>query len=149
MTGALADVELDLKDCYAETHRWQSETHVAQTSHRIQFLQTQLQRLEDYKACIHSLNSPVHRIPNETLLEIIDYACDMNEITLNLKDMPALAISGVCSRWRALSSSSPRIWSHIRISLNTLDSALSGLSTFPLWKHFLNLSQQSPLTIEI
>ncbi|KAE9392635.1 hypothetical protein BT96DRAFT_797741, partial [Gymnopus androsaceus JB14] len=106
---ALVDIDKDLDEFDAELSHLQS---------RIVFLQNHRQRLEEYRGCWHSLRSPIRRLPNETVLGIFDFACDMNELTSKtLQTMPALAISGVCSHWRALAKSYPDLWSRIRLEI--------------------------------
>ncbi|KAE9384624.1 hypothetical protein BT96DRAFT_791463, partial [Gymnopus androsaceus JB14] len=101
------EVEKDLRDCESEIHRLRS---------RIIFLQNQHRRLEEYKASLRFLVSPIRKLPNETTLCIFDYACDMNELTSKkLETMPTLAISMVCSRWRDLTKAYPILWSRLRI----------------------------------
>ncbi|KAE9404457.1 hypothetical protein BT96DRAFT_813556, partial [Gymnopus androsaceus JB14] len=109
ISGVLADVDKDLEDCDAEFRRLQS---------RIIALQNRRKRLEEYKISLRFLRSPIRRLPNETILRIFDYACEMNELTSKmLRTMPALAISSICSRWRTLAQSYPDLWSRIRLQL--------------------------------
>ncbi len=94
IVSAVADVDKDLADCDDEVLRLQS---------RIIHLRNQQVRLKEYKKCLRALTSPIRKLPNEILVRIFDYTCDMNEISSRkLKKMPALALSGVCSRWRSL-----------------------------------------------
>ncbi|GAV99726.1 hypothetical protein LENED_001204 [Lentinula edodes] len=87
----LHNVEADQIDCDAEVHRLQSEIHHLQS--HIAFLQNQQHHLADYKVCLHSLKSPIRRLPSEIMLLIFDFACDMNYIASNsLRTIPALAL---------------------------------------------------------
>ncbi len=109
ITGALADVDKDLEDCDAEVHRLQSH---------IIHVRNQRRRLEEYKTFLRSLISPIRKLPSEILSRVFDFVCVTNELTSkNLASMPALTISGVCSRWRALSRSLPNLWSRLRIDV--------------------------------
>ncbi|KAE9404536.1 hypothetical protein BT96DRAFT_420421 [Gymnopus androsaceus JB14] len=137
ISGILANVDRDLDDCKAETSRLQA---------RIVSLRNQCQRLENYKACLKSLRSPIRRLPNETLLLIFDFACDMNELSSKSADYAALMISGVCSRWRDLAKFHPDLWSCIHIHI---DKAPLHLPSFPILNLYLSSSQRSPLTIKI
>ncbi|KAE9404423.1 hypothetical protein BT96DRAFT_813473, partial [Gymnopus androsaceus JB14] len=107
ISRALADVEKDLEDCDAEFRRLQS---------RMIAVQNQRKRLEEYKVSLRFLQSPIRRLPNEIILRIFDCACEMNVLTSKtLQTMPTLAISSICSRWRALAQSYPDLWSRIRL----------------------------------
>ncbi|KAE9404491.1 hypothetical protein BT96DRAFT_786882, partial [Gymnopus androsaceus JB14] len=109
ISRVLADVDKDLDDCDSEISRLQSH---------IIFLQNHRQRLEEYRGCWEPLRSPIRRQPNEIILRVFDLVCDMNELTSKkLQKMPALAISGVCFRWRALATSCPKLWSRISIQI--------------------------------
>ncbi|KAE9404489.1 hypothetical protein BT96DRAFT_419216 [Gymnopus androsaceus JB14] len=133
----LTDVDKDLDNCDAEVHHLQS---------RIVFLQNQRRLLQDYKNCLQSLRSPIRRLPNETFLRIFDFACEMNELTSpKVQDIPALVISGVCSRWRDLSKAHPCLWSRIRLHFQ---STTRHLPTDALMNTFIDSSQQCPLTLE-
>ncbi|KAE9404510.1 hypothetical protein BT96DRAFT_813507, partial [Gymnopus androsaceus JB14] len=133
----LADVDKDLDECYAEIRHLQS---------RIVSIQNQSQHLKDYKACLHFLRSPICKLPNETVLRIFDYASDMNDLTSKrVQKMPALAISSVCSHWRNLARSCPKLWSRIQITMWSTPRHLSGL---PILDLYLISSQQAPLIIE-
>ncbi|KAE9404429.1 hypothetical protein BT96DRAFT_877595 [Gymnopus androsaceus JB14] len=137
ISGVLADVDKDLVDCDAEFRRLQSG---------IIALQNPRKRLEEYKVSLRFLRSPIRRLPNETILRIFDYACEMNELTSKqLQTMPALAISGVCSRWRDLARSCPELWSRIELEMWTIPRHLPGL---PILDLYLDSSKQSPLTLE-
>ncbi|KAE9404490.1 hypothetical protein BT96DRAFT_916836 [Gymnopus androsaceus JB14] len=138
ISGTFADVDQDIDDCGAEVRRLQS---------RIVFLQNQRQRLMVYKNCLCFLRSPIRKLPNETVLRIFDFACDMNELTSKkLQTMPALVISGVCARWRDLARSCPELWSRIKLEMWTTPRHLADL---PILHLYLQYSQQSPLIVEI
>ncbi|KAJ4478429.1 hypothetical protein J3R30DRAFT_3890980 [Lentinula aciculospora] len=138
MTTELADVEIEIESCEAELHWLQSH---------ISFLHTHRRHLGEYKICLHSLMSPIRKLPNELTVRIFDYACNMNDLTSRrLKTMPALAITCVCSHWRNLAKSSPQLWSRIRLNLTMMHTNRLG---FDLLDMYLALSQQSPLIFEI
>lgn len=134
----LEDVEKDLEDYDAEIHHLQS---------RIVVLRNQSRRLQRYKTWISSLRSHTRSLPNETLLQIFDYACNMNELTSkDLRKMPTLSISGVCGRWRDLAISRPDLWS--RICFKPSDTDTRRRPSFPVLQLYLDYSQQSPLSLE-
>ncbi|KAJ3878765.1 hypothetical protein F5051DRAFT_220781 [Lentinula edodes] len=141
----LHNVEADQIDCDAEVHRLQSEIHRLQS--HIAFLQNQQHHLADYKVCLHSLKSPIRRLPSEIMLRIFDFACDMNYIASNsLRTIPALALKNVCSYWRDLTQSCPQLWSRMYIKRSKFPRRLPGL---PILNLFLESSQQHPLTLEV
>ncbi|KAJ3849733.1 hypothetical protein EV368DRAFT_85253 [Lentinula lateritia] len=141
----LHNVEADQIDCDAEVHRLQSEIHRLQS--HIAFLQNQQHHLADYKVCLHSLKSPIRRLPSEIMLCIFDFACDMNYITSHsLRIIPALALKNVCSYWRDLTQSCPQLWSRIYIKRSKFPHRLPGS---PILNLFLESSQQHPLTLEV
>ncbi|KAJ4482921.1 hypothetical protein C8J55DRAFT_510999 [Lentinula edodes] len=134
----LADIEKEIEDCDAELLWLQSH---------ITFLRNHRRHLGEYKQCLHSLMSPIRKLPNELTLRIFDYTCGINDLTSGkLKAMPALNISCVCSNWRNLAKASPPLWSRIRINLTMMHIDRQG---FDLLHMYLVSSQQSPLSFEI
>ncbi|KIK52701.1 hypothetical protein GYMLUDRAFT_49770 [Collybiopsis luxurians FD-317 M1] len=152
----------DLEDYKAEMARLRA---------LIFYLDAQKQRLCDHRAKLRSLLSPIRKLPNELLLRIFEFTRDRNRIleyaedendeedpdalpppsTSLIKDLSALSISAVCSRWRmlALSPSSARLWSRIQISLfPTIEGSVSKASLSTL-KHYLEMSSHYPLTLKI
>ncbi|KAE9404486.1 hypothetical protein BT96DRAFT_877662 [Gymnopus androsaceus JB14] len=109
------------------------------------FFQNQRKRLEDYKSCLRFLRSPIRRLPNETVLRIFDFACDMNDLTSKkLQTMPALVISGVCSRWRNLARSCPELWSRIQITIWSTPRRLPSFPVLDLYLRSSTTSSRSP-----
>ncbi|KAE9393750.1 hypothetical protein BT96DRAFT_796887, partial [Gymnopus androsaceus JB14] len=88
--------------------------------HRLQSLSRELEAqrdlLEAYMAGIRSIMSPIHKLPLELLGEIFKYIC-CGDIGINCiiseaeKQLPTLAVSGVCIRWYNLVTSMPALWS--------------------------------------
>ncbi|KAJ3781587.1 hypothetical protein GGU10DRAFT_277291, partial [Lentinula aff. detonsa] len=138
MTNDISQIETEMEDCEAEIHWLQS--HVA-------FLHNHSRHLDEYKTCLYSLMSPIRKLPDELTLRIFDYACGLNNLTSGqLKTMPALAISSVCSHWRNLAKASPQLWSRMRINLTVMHTDHLG---FDLLQMYLDSSQQYPLSFEI
>ncbi|KAJ3813439.1 hypothetical protein F5876DRAFT_63161 [Lentinula aff. lateritia] len=53
---------------------------------------------ENYRTCLRSPKSPIRKLPNEVMLRILDYACDMNDLFANnIEAMPASSISSEIS----------------------------------------------------
>ncbi|KAE9403219.1 hypothetical protein BT96DRAFT_917659 [Gymnopus androsaceus JB14] len=130
----LVNVEKDLEDYEAEVHRLQS---------RLIFIRNQRQRLQKYKSYVSSFKSPIRTMPKETILLIFEYACDMNELTSkSLRSMPALTVSSVCWQWRDLARSCPDLWSRMSFKSDKTHPSI------PLLNLYLDLSHQSPLTLE-
>ncbi|KAF9067563.1 hypothetical protein BDP27DRAFT_904433 [Rhodocollybia butyracea] len=114
----------------------------------------------------HRSNSPKHSrsmahnivqtVPNEILEIIFDGCCDTNifrvvdaNLMSSLGEIPALALSSVCSRWRRVGLSSSKIWSRISLGLdwNKFPSEADRLST--TLTTFISRSQQQPLALYI
>ncbi|KAJ3913064.1 hypothetical protein F5877DRAFT_84152 [Lentinula edodes] len=132
---AVAKYDQDLENCEAEIHRLHS---------RIIFLRNQHRRLEKTKEFLLFLGSPIRKLPNETLRQIFDYACESNELTSKtLRSMPALAISSVCSRWRGIVKSYPALWSRIRIDVGVSHNQLNSVLEL-----YLNHTGKLPLLID-
>ncbi|KAJ3901995.1 hypothetical protein F5879DRAFT_273967 [Lentinula edodes] len=135
LSQSIAEIDKDLEACSIEIHHLQSS---------VIFLQNQHRRLENYRTCLRSLKSPIRKLPNEVMLRIFDYACDMNDVFANnIEAMPASSISSVCARWRNLARSQSILWSRIRIEMEKVT------SNFPIFNLYLGLSQNSPLDIVI
>lgn len=136
IAGSLSDADKDLEDCDTEVDRLQS---------RLIVLQNQRRLLEEYRAQLDFLRSPIRRLPNETIAWIFDFVCDMNELTSKkLESIPTLAISSVCMRWRKIVRARPSLWSCIRLAIHSIPP-----NKFPILDLYLESSQQSPLTLEI
>ncbi|KAJ3892663.1 hypothetical protein GG344DRAFT_75715 [Lentinula edodes] len=135
LSQSIAEIDKDLEACSIEIHHLQSG---------VIFLQNQHRRLENYRTCLRSLKSPIRKLPNEVMLRIFDYACDMNDVFANnIEAMPASSISSVCARWRNLAKSQSILWSRIRIKMEKVT------ANFPIFNLYLGLSQNSPLDIVI
>ncbi|KIK52712.1 hypothetical protein GYMLUDRAFT_250969 [Collybiopsis luxurians FD-317 M1] len=68
-----------------------------------------------------------------------------------MKDLLALSISVVCSRWRmlALSPTSARLWSRIHISLTpTIEGSVSK-AFLSILQHYLDMSSHHPLSLRV
>ncbi|KAF9069398.1 hypothetical protein BDP27DRAFT_1402626 [Rhodocollybia butyracea] len=162
VTEMLKDVDKDLED-------YESETLLLQS--RILYIETQQTRLKKHAVDLRSLNAPIRKVPNEILLRIFDYACDMNLLrefpwskdfkflpssrTVEpFRHLPAMSISSVCTRWRSVALSLSAIWSRISLKLSSENSRLpnvqsvlrSFLQTVEL---HLRRSRQHPLTVEL
>ncbi|KIK50763.1 hypothetical protein GYMLUDRAFT_50994 [Collybiopsis luxurians FD-317 M1] len=134
----IAEAEKEMDGCEAQVHRLQCH---------IQLLQHHRRRLDEYTMCLRSLMAPLRKLPNELMLRIFDWACEMNDLTSGrLQTMPALTISCVCSHWRDLAKSYPRLWSRICVDLTEMHLDRRDLT---LLETYLELSQESPLSIEI
>ncbi|KAF9067567.1 hypothetical protein BDP27DRAFT_1328585 [Rhodocollybia butyracea] len=99
----------------------------------------------------------IQTFPNEILEIILDNCCDTNLFSVDddeesvgsLKDIPAMAVSSVCSQWRRVGLSLSRIWSRMSLDL------LGDLSTpeedrlSPILRMFITRSRQQPITLSI
>ncbi|KAJ3982237.1 hypothetical protein F5890DRAFT_1373239, partial [Lentinula detonsa] len=78
------------------------------------------QLLQANQRLIHSILSPINKLPLDLLGNIFEYVCyDRNYISgYNLSNVPIIKISRVCYRWRSLVSSMPIMWSKFQCSEN-------------------------------
>jgi len=93
--------------------------------------------------------SAVSQLPLELLGEIFSLLCDTNLIssTYNLASLPALAMSMVCSSWRAATLSLPSIWARIKIIHEAGDSEPQNI--LHILRIYLSYSVCHPLTLDI
>lgn len=103
--------------------------------------------LEAHKALIVPPPIPVlHRVPPEIWVQIfatsMDEARSLEHPRIDVQS-PPLLLGQVCSSWRAISLSTPRLWSSICIPKRTRASAI------PLIETWLRRSGVMPLSIEI
>ncbi|KAE9408955.1 hypothetical protein BT96DRAFT_787040, partial [Gymnopus androsaceus JB14] len=139
------------------------DTEIVHLQSQIVYVQEQKKLLNEYKTGLQSLLSPFRKLPNEILCIIFELACTDNllqeypwpnptELSLPvITNVPALAISAVCTRWRSLALASPRLWSQFRLEIAPkeettvdLDRQRGFISTLQL---FLDRSANSPLQI--
>ncbi|KIK70201.1 hypothetical protein GYMLUDRAFT_34693 [Collybiopsis luxurians FD-317 M1] len=151
IASILNDIALDLEDYDAEIHRLKA---------RIFVLETQQDRLKEYSVQIRALSSPVRKLPDELLCRIFDECCGMNCFAVNelplktaysLRDVPAMAIGSVCSRWRKIALSLPSIWSRIslRWEAPVTDSEVQDGERSLLLDNLMARSLSYPLTLVI
>ncbi|KAF9061618.1 hypothetical protein BDP27DRAFT_325649 [Rhodocollybia butyracea] len=91
-----------------------------------------IEDLERQRDILASLLSPIRKLPNETLFRIFQYTCEENLLQSYpwlgsrwqsptkltspvITYLPSMAISSVCSRWRALALSSPSLWTNLAV----------------------------------
>ncbi|KAF9059700.1 hypothetical protein BDP27DRAFT_1371228 [Rhodocollybia butyracea] len=104
-------------------HDYQITTHKAQK-----------QELETQRVKLCALSSPIRKATNEVLLQILQDACEANDLygyfqaakkdifdgqgsPHAIRDLPTIAMSNVCSRWRNLALSSPSLWANLAIRI--------------------------------
>ncbi|KAE9398466.1 hypothetical protein BT96DRAFT_795200, partial [Gymnopus androsaceus JB14] len=135
----LQSVQRELEDCEMQ----------------IKALESRRQSLRGYMDQLQSLISPCRKVPDEILQRIFDDCCDMNHFGPKkaqsaITDLPALALSSVCLRWRRNGLSTPRIWSRISLACQRMDDGEEGLKrVLSTLEFFLNRALQYPLTITI
>ncbi|KAE9410236.1 hypothetical protein BT96DRAFT_847016 [Gymnopus androsaceus JB14] len=131
----LDDAQRDMDRCQLELRRLQS---------LLRELEWQQDRVEAYVAGVRSIMSPIHKLPLELLGEIFKYIC-CGDIGVNCiiskaeKQLPTLAVSGVCIRWYNLVTSMPVLWSSFG------SKALDNPSNPSLFKLFLERSRLHPI----
>lgn len=75
--------------------------------------------------CLHRLNEPqdmISVLPSEVLATIFEHAADEN--------LFPLVIGGVCSQWRNIAWSTPRLWTSLRIDI-VMDEDGENIETLP------------------
>ncbi|KAE9401157.1 hypothetical protein BT96DRAFT_772927, partial [Gymnopus androsaceus JB14] len=91
---------------------------------RRSFLAQQRDRLREIMLQAQALLSPIRTVPDEILRLIFDDCCETNHFEFNsttrveppsARDIPAFAVSNVCSRWRRIGLAFPNIWSRISV----------------------------------
>jgi len=106
-------------------------------------LTNERRRLEGLLNEYRSLTAPIRRIPPEMLSEIFLRCLVDGSDILNVGEAPLL-LSFVCSRWRTVTISTPRLWSTIRVYNPWCTS-----TTVEMIKTWLLRSSNSPLTLAI
>ncbi|KAJ3741537.1 hypothetical protein DFH05DRAFT_1506481 [Lentinula detonsa] len=100
----LGDTQVELDRCQKEIDR-------------LEILRNKLiastQLLQANKRLIHSILSPIHKLPLDLLGNIFEHVCDgmINISGFDPSNVPTLKLSRVCYRWRSLVSSTPILWS--------------------------------------
>ena len=99
--ASLGDVNHKIETAEAQLAQIVAESHCA-----IKQLQLQREALEDKIARARAYMSPIRRLPNELLRHIF---------IMNFDEYPCCAwiLSSVCSQWRRLALSMPRLWSKV------------------------------------
>ncbi|KAJ3548004.1 hypothetical protein NMY22_g1438 [Coprinellus aureogranulatus] len=101
-----------------------------------------LKELLEIVAAHRALLAPSRRVPDDILREIFLQCLPTNHnATISARD-PPLLVRQVCSRWRAIALSTPRLWSTIHIPL-----PISSASQRSLAEGWIGLSGALPLSI--
>ncbi|KAE9403841.1 hypothetical protein BT96DRAFT_1016686 [Gymnopus androsaceus JB14] len=137
-----------------EKLRWESGPASIPNLEEIKALESRRQSLRVYMDQAQSLLSPCRKVPDEILQRIFDDCCGMNHfgpatIHSAITDLPALALSGVCLRWRRNGLSTPSIWSRISLACQWMANGEEDKGFLSTLNIFLNRAQQYPLTITV
>ncbi|KAF9066392.1 hypothetical protein BDP27DRAFT_1330676 [Rhodocollybia butyracea] len=111
------------------------ELEVARLTEQLRVVQAETEWLKTQRATLLSSLSPMRKLPNEILLRIFQQVCDENLLQCYpwlveedpptsitspvITYLPTMAISSVCSRWRALALSSPSLWAGLKLEICT------------------------------
>src|SRR5882672_9516402 len=80
-------------------------------------LTAKLDAFQIYTHSLVALVAPIRRLPPEVLSEIFLHYNDENNISdLQLNTAPLL-LGGVCSRWRTIALSTPRLWTSFALTI--------------------------------
>ncbi|KAE9382623.1 hypothetical protein BT96DRAFT_930228, partial [Gymnopus androsaceus JB14] len=90
---------------------------------QIKALEAWRESLRGYTDQLQALRSPFRKVPDEILQRVFDDCCNMNHFVVDnpsrtpgaIRQIPALALSTVCSRWRRNGLAMPSIWSNISL----------------------------------
>ncbi|KAH8818773.1 hypothetical protein DL96DRAFT_1621911 [Flagelloscypha sp. PMI_526] len=88
------------------------EQQISAFQNLIDTLSSSRDALESWTLLQRGRQAPIHKIPSEILLLVMDFAVDANDVTGR---MDALVLSQISHRWRALARSASFLWSRIRI----------------------------------
>ncbi|KAF9075311.1 hypothetical protein BDP27DRAFT_1315865 [Rhodocollybia butyracea] len=120
---------LALADKDIEDH----DSEIARLHGQILIIKEKKRQLEAQRARLRALFSPIRKLPNEILLRILQHVCERNRLCdydvegssyiPSISYFPAMVISSVCSRWRDLALSSPRLWANLTVEIYTRDEA--------------------------
>jgi hypothetical protein len=105
------------------------------------------------KTLINSGASPIFRLPNEILSEIMLWACDIPELTTFRplkyqrfgKHMSPAVLGQVCHQWRNVSQSDSRLWTFLWIDLTF---GMSGRDVRRM-EHWFRMAKDLPVTVNI
>ncbi|KIK69388.1 hypothetical protein GYMLUDRAFT_146264, partial [Collybiopsis luxurians FD-317 M1] len=90
------------------------DDEISRLENRLFLLRYRRERAKQYTMALRSLLSPIHRLPNELLLQIFRDVCEDVETSrisrFGLSTAP-FYLSAVCTRWRSLCISHSRLWS--------------------------------------
>ena len=136
----LAKVEHDIEEYDLAIARLQSAV-VSLQSHR--------DAAKDYVSRLKSLRAPIHRLPNDILVEIFTYLC-ADTILNTCVYLPQLRFSQVCKYWQSLFNNSPLLWSTPQLwTYGTCPDSIPETTLLDFAKLILNRSGNCPLKIRI
>ncbi|PPQ70456.1 hypothetical protein CVT26_013903, partial [Gymnopilus dilepis] len=104
----LEEPKAEVEQLDNEIARLQAELDVVQADH---------DTLEEYIQAHYDLLSPFRRLPDDILREIFLWCLPTTHNALMCSSEPPLLLGRVCSRWRALTFSTPRLWASLHIPL--------------------------------
>ncbi|KIK69400.1 hypothetical protein GYMLUDRAFT_214537 [Collybiopsis luxurians FD-317 M1] len=132
----LESVNQDLYDYDNESSRLENQ---------LLFLRTRHERSRQKAMALRSLLAPIHRLPNELLIQTFDYVCDIDCGDYELYELskaPA-RLSAVCSRWRSLCLSHSQMWSKFTVDCSKGSKVENAVDLY------LERSKQLLLTLEL
>ncbi|XP_006458504.1 hypothetical protein AGABI2DRAFT_176818 [Agaricus bisporus var. bisporus H97] len=105
------------------------------------------------KFLINASASPIFRLPNEILSEIMLWACDIPELTQFKpfkyqrfgKHMSPIVLGQVCHRWKQVSQSDARLWTFLWVDL-TFETSLKDVKRVEYW---FKMAKQLPVVVNI
>ncbi|THU92601.1 hypothetical protein K435DRAFT_612270, partial [Dendrothele bispora CBS 962.96] len=125
------------------------DTEIDKLTSILTALQKQRNSLQEYVNGQRGLLSSIRKVPPEIWIEIFTLYCGEYDLLIDKEaniSAPTLTLSSVCSRWRDLAISTPELWSHMSIHLQTTG---KGYGVQPLARLFTDRSRPSPLSLKL
>ncbi|KAL0071680.1 hypothetical protein AAF712_001537 [Marasmius tenuissimus] len=137
----LQDIEQEMVNCDTEAIRLKTALDVALAA-----IEDKREKLKRKAKLYESLLSPIHALPSDVLAKIFAHSCEQNILAPFALPL-ALRISMVCSHWRDMSFSTPRVWSHMTIVFGLWKEKHRVLHEITDW--CMNRSWPSPLRLSL
>ncbi|KAJ3797294.1 hypothetical protein GGU11DRAFT_877984, partial [Lentinula aff. detonsa] len=131
----LGDTQIELDRCQKEIDRVEILCNTLIASKQL---------LQANKRLIHSILSPIHKLPLDILGNIFEHVCYGSNYISGF-NVPTLKLSRVCHRWRRLVSSMPVLWSSFQFS----EKEYARHNLLPLLGLFLRRSHPCPIDFQL
>ncbi|KAJ7581197.1 hypothetical protein C8J56DRAFT_259343 [Mycena floridula] len=138
LSKLLRDAKEDLRLCDVE---------IMHQDHYMFWLQEQREILQHHVQGYESLLVPIRRLPKKVLGQIFNIVCRENHVGIDTAPcIPGLTLARVCSHWRRVALSTPKLWSTITIQAAEM---AQGKRWEPTLEFLLEKSGVHPLDIRV